>query len=312
MSDRSAELRDLGGWLNPASSAALAAMPEDGTLLRMYPPGGQPVAGSLRSDTLDVDSHWHFHDMHQLVYAFESAVEVETAAGRHFVPRQLAAWIPSGVVHRLSLRRIPSGSVFLPGGAVENAGSRIRTLLVSPLMREMLRESMRWPLQAEASPLRTMFFAAMAALCGEWIGVEADLFLPTCRDPRLQRALDYTAEQTGARVSEVCTRAGLSERTLRRHLRAETGLTWEACRHRQRLLRAVELLGEPREPITQIAAKCGFESPSSFAKAFRQTFGEAPSAYRTKIIGGEAPSAYRAKIIGGEAPSAYRAKIIGG
>lgn len=286
LADRAAELIDLGGWLDPNSFGTRDdVLPADGTFLRMYPQGGQPRAGSLRTDTLDVNSNWHFHDLHQLVYAFEGAVEVESGGGRHLVPRQLAAWIPAGIIHRLGLRRIKSGSVFFPSEAVANAGDRVRTVVVSPLMREMLRESMRWPLQAEETRLRKAFYSAMAGLCGEWIATEADLFLPTCRDRRLQRALDYTYARPDCRLGEICDVAGISERTLRRRLKSETGLSWEAYRQRQRILRAVTLLSETDEPITRIAAACGFESPSAFAKAFRQALSVSPSEFRHRAGG---------------------------
>jgi len=285
LADHAGELDELSLWLNPSSPGVrVAPLPEDGSMLRMYPPGELPRAGSLRSDTLDVDSHWHVHDMHQLVYAFEGALEAEGGTGRHLIPRQLAAWIPAGAVHRLGLHKVRSGSVFFPAGDVANGGDRIRILLVSPLMREMLRESMRWPLHGEQSRLRTGFFDAMAALCGEWIGSEADLFLPTCHDPRLQRVVDYTSDHTEARLVDVCRSAGISERTLRRRLKTETGLTWEAYRQRQRLLRAVRLLGESGEGIARISADCGFESPSAFAKAFRSVLGVSPSEYRVRAL----------------------------
>jgi AraC-like DNA-binding protein len=151
-------------------------------------------------------------------------------------------------------------------------------------MREMLREAKRWPLQDDDTPLRQAFFDAMGHFCSEWITAEADLFLPTCHDPRLQRALDFTALQTEARLAEICRHAGLSERTLRRRLKTETGLTWEAFRQRQRLLVAVHLLSETNEPVGAVAARCGFESPSSFAKAFRLMLGETPSQFRARSL----------------------------
>jgi AraC-like DNA-binding protein len=252
--------------------------------LMMYASGTEPCAGSVPSDHLELDSHWHFHDMHQLLFSFEGALRVESSRGRHLVPHQLAAWIPAGVAHKVSFRRVASGSVFLPANAIANAGDRVRTVLVSPLMREMLRESMRWPLGAEATPLRVAWFAAMTGLCAEWIENEADLLLPNCTDPRLQRALVITISKMGARFADICREAGMSERTLRRRLRAETGMTWEAYRQRSRLLRAVALLDDPNASITEIAAACGFENPSAFAKAFRLALGETPSAYRRRTI----------------------------
>lgn len=285
LNDPSADYSALKRRLWPEDSV----MPEiaaarDATLLRMYPAGLQPRAGSLCSTPLDVDSHWHFHDMHQLIYAFEGAIEVEVEAGRHLIPRQLAAWIPAGVAHRASLHKVRSVVVFFPRAMVADAGEHIRVLLVSSLLREMMRESMRWPLHAPDTPLREAFFQTMALLCGEWIESEADLFLPSSNDARLKRALDFTARNSAARLTDVCQHAGMSERSLRRHLKAETGMTWEGYRQRSRLIAAITLLGETEAAIGDIAAQCGFESASAFAKAFRGAVGETPRDYRRKAI----------------------------
>ena len=47
-----------------------------------------------------------------------------------------------------------------------------------------------------------------------------------------------------------------------------------------RLLRAMTLLAEPRPSVLEVAMTVGFESLSSFNRAFRQGTGETPSAYR--------------------------------
>jgi AraC-like DNA-binding protein len=252
-------------------------------LKTLHAAGVRPQAGSHCSDGMSVDTGWHFHDVHQLLYAFEGAIEVEGTRGRYLVPRQLAAWIPAGVPHRTSIHRVRSGSVFFTTDMVGPVEPRIRTVLVSTLMREMIGEAMRWPIHEPQSPLGTAFFAAMAGLCGEWIAHEADLFLPTSNDPQLKRALDYTARQAQAKLPAVCRHAGISERSLRRRLNTDIGMTWEAYRHRSRLLRAVALLGETDLPVGDVASKCGFESPSAFAKAFRLVMGEAPRDYRKRV-----------------------------
>ena len=262
------------------------ALPEstlarDATFLRMYPPGRAPRAGSLRSDDVDMDSHWHFHDLHQFFFAFEGAVELFAEDGRHLISQQLAAWIPAGVPHRASLHHVPSISVFFTPDMLDDAGTHIRSVIVTPLMREMVREAARWSLHGPVTPLRKAFFEAMAMLSQEWVVQhETRLFLPATEDPRLRRALKYTDLHMNAKLAEVCRFAGISERSLRRHLRAETGLTWEAYRQRIRLLRSIGLLNETAEPITEIAARCGFESPSAFAKSFRAAMGESPRDYR--------------------------------
>jgi len=189
----------------PETASAEQALP-----LAMHAPGTAPRAGAVPSDHLELDSHWHYHDMHQLLFSFEGALRVESSKGRHLVPHQLAAWIPAGVPHKVSFRRVASGSIFLPSTMIADAGDRVRTLLVSPLMREMLRESLRWPLGTEETPLRQAWFAAVAGMCSEWIENEADFFLPNCNDPRLQRALVFTVGNMGQRFAEICREAGMS------------------------------------------------------------------------------------------------------
>lgn len=249
----------------------------------MYPSDKSPRSGSLCTDELDIDSHWHFHDMHHLLYAFESAFEVEVLGGRHLVPRQLAVWIPAGVTHRASFRRVQSAAVFFPENMLGSPDDRIKVFFVSPLTREMIRESLRWPLYDPDTPLRSRFFEAMAGLCEEWVKREADLFLPTSEEPRLVRALEYTGQHMEVKLSDVCQHAGMSERTLRRRFKAEIGMTWEAYRQRSRLLQGVSLLSETDAPVSEISTKCGFESPSAFARAFRSIMHETPREYRNRV-----------------------------
>jgi AraC-like DNA-binding protein len=254
----------------------------EATLWSMAGPAAVLAPGSVSRDGMHVDVQWHYHDMHKLLYAFEGAIEVESARGRNLIPRQLAAWIPAGVPHCTSIHGVCWVSIFFSPASVPDIEQRVRTVMVSPLMREMLRESRRWPLHESTSDVRGHFFEAMGSLCGEWIDREAQLFLPTSEDARVKRALDHTARRMDLNLEDICRHAGISERSLRRRVKTETGLTWETYRHRCRLLQAVTLLSESDEPMSEIAARCGFESPSGFAKAFRQAMGEAPRDYRQR------------------------------
>ena len=266
-------------WAEPVLLST-ARGPEEAALLTAYAPGTHPRAGSLFRDGMHVDLQWHFHDMHKLLYAFEGAIEVESTRGRNLIPPQMAAWIPAEVPHCTSIHGIRWVSVFFAPDMLHDSERRVRTVIVSPLMREMLRESMRWPIDAPDSIVRSNFFEAMGTLCEEWIVREARLFLPTSNDARVKRALEYTAKRMELNLPEICRHAGISVRSLRRHLKLETGMTWDAYRHRCQLLQAISLLGETDEPMSEIAARCGFESPSGFAKAFRHAMGEAPRDYR--------------------------------
>jgi AraC-like DNA-binding protein len=282
---KAGDLPSLQERLWPDGEFPSASSPQSADLLPLVPQGTIPRPGSLYRDGMHVDLQWHFHDMHKLLYAFEGAIEVESTRGRNLIPRQLAAWIPAGVPHCTSIHGIRWVSVFFTTEMVDDPEQRVRTVMVSALMREMMREAMRWPLNRLECAVRTAFFDAMGKLCSEWIAREANLFLPTSKDARVKRVLDYTAQRMDLSLAAVCKHVGMSVRSLRRHLKAETGMTWDDYRHRSRLLQAISLLSEKDEPVSEIAARCGFESPSAFARVFRREMGESPRDYRHRVMG---------------------------
>ncbi len=251
-------------------------------LLRMYSPAIEPRPGSLRSDDLAMDGYWHFHDMHQIMCPFERSLILEVAGGKHLVPRNLAAWIPAGVPHRIILNRVRSISVFFPATMINDADPRARVVLLSRLMREMLLEATRWQVfdTDDASSLRKIFYEFLAGMTQELIECEAELFLPSSDNPQVKRVLEYTMQHMDLRLPEVCRNVGISERSLRRRLNEETGMTWETFRQRYRLIRAVTLLSETSDSVADIALQCGFECSSAFARAFREEMHQSPRAYR--------------------------------
>ena len=252
-------------------------------LITLVDPAVRPWAGVIVQDAFDLDCPWHHHDMHQLQYAFESSMELEDAHGRHLLPRHLAGWIPAGVTHRNSVHHVRSVSILLAADSVPNAGGRVRILRVSPLMREMIAEAMRWPLERPLDETGQIYLAALARLCGEWIADEAPFTLPTSTDPGLRAATAYTREHlAGSTITAACQAAGLSERTMRRRFRAELGMGWDEYRRRARLLAAIEALTNGNESIVRIAADVGFESQSAFAAAFQQLTGRTPRTFRSQ------------------------------
>lgn len=79
----------------------------------------------------------------------------------------------------------------------------------------------------------------------------------------------------------------LSRRQLFRKLRALTDETPGALIRRMRVARAAELLDEGADTIKEVMYAVGFQSSSSFRKAFRQVYGMTPTDYQdqTRIAG---------------------------
>ena len=250
---------------------------------------GAPVrAGGHRADDDDIVTAWHHHDMHQLLYAFRGTVEVETASARHLLPPQQAAWIPSGVRHRTTLRDVSSASVFFAADLMTSSGDRVRVVEARPLLREMIEQAQRWPIDRPASDATAeVFFAAMAALCAEWIETELPFHLPVSADPAIARAIERTeARLADVTIGDACAAAAMSERSFRRHFLAETGTTWQQYRVQSRVLRAMGLLGRDDHTVARCAAEVGFDSLSAFSRAFRRLVGESPGSYRRRVARG--------------------------
>jgi AraC-like DNA-binding protein len=262
-------------------SVPLIDADRDVGLVTLVDPARRSVAGTIVQDEYDIDAPWHRHDMHQLQYAFEGSMALEDERGRHLLPRSLAGWIPAGTRHRNSLHRIHSVSVLLSPESVPDVSMHVRILRVSPLMRAMLAEAARWPLDQLPDATGAAFFAAFARLCGEWIADQAPLTLPSTTDPTLARALaDVHADPAGSQMRAAARAAGLSERTLRRRCQSKLGMGWNEYRRRARLLAAVEALTDTDHSITRIAADAGFASQSAFARIFRRLMGQSPQEFR--------------------------------
>jgi len=240
-------------------------------------------AGAHCSDGWRVATPWHHHDMHQLLYAFDGAVEVEGRFGRYNVPRQFAVWVPAGAVHRTSIQQVASGSVFLDPDMVPCEMSAPRVIPAPPLLREMVMFAMRWPFDRQADGVSEAFFACFAKLCTGWIGAEVRLVLPASSDERVAAIMDHTAANIASVCFEdVCRIAHMSPRTLRRRFKTASGISWEEYRLRQRMALALDALERTEKTVGQIAAEIGYENQAAFARTFRAITGIAPGEYRRR------------------------------
>lgn len=243
--------------------------------------GSTLKAGSINSASFDIETPWHYHDMHQLMYAFEGSVEVECQSARYKVPHQFAAWIPAGMAHRTSVQKVRSGSVFFSPEMMVAAPERMLVIEASNLMREMILHAFRWPIRGDSDPVREVFYDCFAQLCGEWLAQEVPLVLPATDNPRINAVINYTrAHLPTVKLDDVCNAVGMSPRSLRRNFHKAMGISWEDYRLRLRMYAAVGQLDQTRKPIGEIAEYVGYASQPAFSRAFSAFMGMGPTSYR--------------------------------
>jgi AraC-like DNA-binding protein/quercetin dioxygenase-like cupin family protein len=250
--------------------------------------GGGAVAGSYLYEGDGLITGWHSHEVHQIEYALHGVVEVETDSAHYLLPPQQAAWIPAGLEHQAVMNPdVKTVAVMFDPALIPDVGGRARIIAVSPLIREMMIYALRWPIhRAHGDDESDSFFRTLANLVAEALDHEAPLSLPTSDDPVVAAAMAYTKAHLDTVTSEEVSRAvAVSERTLRRLFQLKLGLSWRSYLLHARMLRAMALLASPAQSVQDTSTAVGFDSLSSFSRAFTQFCGETPSTYRRRVAG---------------------------
>ncbi|MFC7621731.1 AraC family transcriptional regulator [Microlunatus sp. GCM10028923] len=216
----------------------------------------------------------HRHDEPQVVYASAGILEVTVADGTWFTPPTRAIWVPAGVVHRWLVHG--SSTVHLVGlpGRSPLPGDRPGLLPVTPLLRELIMAATGQP--TDDPPGRRL----LAVLRDQLVLTPGPpTMLPRLTDDRLRAVADVVERELAhpEALDRLGRRVGCSVRTLSRLFRSELGMTFPQWRSQVRLHRAALLLAEGRT-VSQVAAACGWSSPSAFITEFRRAFGDTPGA----------------------------------
>ena len=104
------------------------------------------------------------------------------------------------------------------------------------------------------------------------------------RSKRINRALTYVQEcfQQEITLGDLARTCATNRTTLNEEFRSATGMTVRAYTIALRMKMAAALLRDTRIPVTEVMTRVGYENQSHFTRAFRQTLGDAPRAYRDK------------------------------
>ncbi|AGH47929.1 AraC family transcriptional regulator [Sphingomonas sp. MM-1] len=104
-------------------------------------------------------------------------------------------------------------------------------------------------------------------------------------DWQVRKVTAYISEHLDEPIGldELAALAGLSRFHFCTAFRQATGSTPHAWLVNLRMERARRLLAHPQLPVTEIALAVGYETPSSFAAAFRKATGMTPSIFRQRL-----------------------------
>jgi AraC-like DNA-binding protein len=219
---------------------------------------------------------WHRHRRHQLAWTAQSALTVNVGDAHWVLPPSRALWLPAGVEHRTGAsRRTVLRGIYIDPGRCPVDWSEPTMVEVTPLLHELLEYLAGDDLgPAQRDRGEQLAFDLLQPVPTIPIGVRrpaddraamvADLLEADPADPRT--------------LSELAIVAGVSARTLARLFLDGTGVTFGSWRTQLRLRASLPLLAAG-VPLSGVAHRVGYATPSAFVAAFRREVGVSPGRY---------------------------------
>lgn len=219
----------------------------------------------------------HKHARAQFLYATHGVMVIETKLGRWIVPPTRGVWLQAHVTHTVRMQGpVSMRTLFVDPDAAPDLPSRDCVLDVSPLLRELVLEASRIPLDYD---INSRDGRLMRLLLDELKEIPVLPFhLPWPEDKRLIRVCAQLAKQPddSTTASEWAKLLAMSTKTFHRQFRQHTGITFGQWRQLARLLLSLESLAQGM-PVVQVALAHGYSSQSAYTAMFKCHFGVTPS-----------------------------------
>lgn len=217
----------------------------------------------------------HSHEAHQLAWAPSGVLTVVTDVGTWVLPPTRALWIPGDTPHAtLGHGRTTMRSLYLVPRRCPIDWTEPRPVAVGPLLAELIHHLSQNLDESHRARVEAVLFDLLSPVAVTTI--EA----PLPQDPRAREVAEALVADPadGSGLDGWGRRVGASGRTLARAFQHDTGLPFGRWRTLVRMRAALPLLAAG-EPVTRVAKRVGYETPSAFVAAFRRETGISPGRY---------------------------------
>lgn len=225
----------------------------------------------------------HVHQHHfQLKWPSSGVARIHTPGGLFVLPPKRALWIPPRVPHGGTyLNRVRELSIYVDEEHVAGLPRQLMVTVVSPRLQNVIEQAVQHGESYDAVGRLDADHALIALLGTELRDVGAkplDIVLP--HESRVQPALEAIRRRPSddATLADWASRLDMSERTLTRLFKQETGVSFGNWRKRARLLYALERLATGAD-VSLVSRELGYRSNSAFIYMFRREFGTTPGQY---------------------------------
>ncbi len=225
----------------------------------------------------------HAHDWHQLVYATEGVMTVDTRAGSWVVPPHRAVWIPAGAAHSIRMTGVVRmRTVYFRPGLAHRVPPACCVIHVSPLLRELILETLRLGMLADDVPEHVRLAGVLADQIAHTREAPLRITRPTDARARLVAETAQADLSVTASIAQLARGSGASVRTVERLFVLETGMTFGRWLQHVKALHALERLAAG-ESVTAAGLAVGYDSTSAFIAMFKRVLGTTPGNYFRQI-----------------------------
>lgn len=225
----------------------------------------------------------HRHERAQLLFASSGVMSVTTTEGAWVVPPLRAVWIPALTDHQIVCSgKVSMRTLYVSQDQLECPLERCSVVSVPPLLRELILYAVEMPRLYDTGGPDGRIAQVIIDSIQKLQVAPLDLPIPeNVKLLKIHQALisDPSDQRTLAGWADY---VGMTSKTLARHIKAETNLTFGQWRQQIRLLEALRRLGQ-NDAVTKVAIDLGYDSPSAFISMFKKALGNTPGQYFKNI-----------------------------
>lgn len=238
----------------------------------------QPIIAKVDTAQGSKEYPLHTHPKGQLILALDGYVTCEAASKMWMVPTHCAIWVPANTCH--SNRASDNANlcfVFIDAN-LKGMPTHTCTLAITPLVKSLIlklaSENQAYCEGDKTARLAQVLFDLLIEMPAQ------PLDFALSKHAVIQTMSRELIEQPNNRktLAQWAVQFALTERTLARLIKRQTGMTFGKWRTQLHIITALQALSDGQS-VQQVSELLGYESVSAFITMFKKVMGKSPTKY---------------------------------
>lgn len=230
----------------------------------------------------------HRHKKGQLSYVEGGIAYVHFVGNTVVIPARHYIWIPPGVDHFLQVRHSTHTiirNIYYPDDNIHIFYQHTGIYPVNNLLHEMISYTDKYDENIIEGSDDFSFLIAIKNILPQISPQNVPIVLPTTSNQRLRPILQYLYSNVSQPLTLklVSKRFNIAERSLSRLFQSVLSISFLQYLKQVRMVRAVELMLQTDQTLSQIAFETGYQSISAFSNTFYQLAHMRPSEFAQTV-----------------------------